>query len=162
MMFPAHSNRQREHLSPALHLGIMGHKSPFERRRFRLHMAGAGQTAPALSLLAGCACPMLSQDRPGKETSLKRSAPYRVSLGILKVAHWSKTSTLSQVWTDIHIKAIYSLNKYFQWPGAQGQFLDGGRGGMETEEKNKRQSWSLGMQSKEINELCLRTLRLAH
>ena len=43
------------HLGPALHLGILGHKSPLERRQLRLHLAGAGETAPALSLLAGCA-----------------------------------------------------------------------------------------------------------
>lgn len=38
-------------LGPALHLRIMELKSPFERRELRLHLAGAGQTGSALSLL---------------------------------------------------------------------------------------------------------------
>lgn len=43
----------------ALHLEVMGQKSPSKRRWFRLHSAGTGQRALALSLLAGCAkaCP---------------------------------------------------------------------------------------------------------
>lgn len=50
---------EQARLGSALHLGVMGQKSPFKRRWLRLHLAGTGQTALVLSLLAGCAkaCP---------------------------------------------------------------------------------------------------------
>lgn len=62
MMFPStlpHTpvTGREERLRPALYLGVVGHKCPFQRRWFRLHLAGTEQTAPAFSLLAGCAKP---------------------------------------------------------------------------------------------------------
>lgn len=80
-------------MGPVLYLGIIEYKSPFERRRLRLHLVDAGKMCHA--------CPVLSQEGPGRETSLERSAFHRASLRILEVTHGSKTSTLSQV--DIHV-----------------------------------------------------------